>query len=98
MLVQRDDRLKSILSNQLVVGDVVVINEGMEIPADGWVIQSYDIKADESLLTGENNTISKEPFEKALSMRNQAKNQRNALSYRDIPSPVVLAGSKVKRI
>lgn len=79
------------------MGDVVVIAEGMEIPADGWVIQSHDIKADESLITGENDTISKECFEKALQHKlNSKSNKDHAVSYRDIPSPVLLAGSKVE--
>ena len=67
----------------------------MEIPADGWVIHSNDIKADESLITGENDTISKDNFEKAQNYKSEAQTNGNAHGYRDVPSPVVLAGSKV---
>lgn len=95
-MVQRNGTLSSIHSTEIVAGDIVLINEGMEVPADGWVIQSHDIKADESLITGENDTIAKESFDKCLVLREQLKNnQDNGASYREIPSPVVLAGSKV---
>ena len=93
--MQRDNGLSTLHSNELVAGDVVMINEGMEIPADGWVIQSHDIRADESLITGENDSIPKEAYEKANGMKGEAKPKDQAVSFRDIPSPVVLAGSKV---
>ena len=31
---------------------MVVINEGMEVPADGYLIESNDITTDESAMTG----------------------------------------------
>ena len=36
----------------VLVGDVVQINEGMEIPADGILIQANEITTDESAMTG----------------------------------------------
>mgnify|MGYP000852553532 CR=1 FL=1 len=96
VLVQRNNSLITIHSSELVSGDVVVINEGMEIPADGWVLQSHDIKADESLITGENDTINKESYDKALQYRrNMQEHKDQTHSYREVPSPVVLAGSKI---
>lgn len=41
------------------MGDVVSIVEGMEIPADGILIESNDITIDESSMTGETNPIVK---------------------------------------
>lgn len=96
VLTQRNGSLVTVHSSELVAGDIVVIDAGMEIPTDGWVIQSHDIKADESLITGENDTISKESLEKSLALKRNAKSHKDeAVSYRDIPSPVVLAGSKI---
>lgn len=40
-------------SEDLVPGDVMVINEGVKIPADGKVIKASDLCVDESSLTGE---------------------------------------------
>lgn len=37
----------------VMVGDVVIIRNGMEIPADGIVIDAADLTTDESVMTGE---------------------------------------------
>ena len=57
-LVYRDNRIKEISVNDIVVGDVVLLNEGMMIPADGVMI-SGEIKCDQSALTGESKDIKK---------------------------------------
>ena len=36
-----------------MVGDVVVLQEGMEIPADGIVLEAAELTTDESAMTGE---------------------------------------------
>lgn len=36
----------------MLVGDIVQINEGMEIPADGILLQANEITTDESAMTG----------------------------------------------
>lgn len=43
----------------VLVGDVISINEGMEIPADGILIESNDITTDESAMTGETDPVVK---------------------------------------
>lgn len=35
-----------------MVGDVVIVDSGMEIPSDGILIESSEITADESAMTG----------------------------------------------
>lgn len=35
------------------VGDIVQLNEGMEIPADGIVLNASELTTDESAMTGE---------------------------------------------
>ncbi len=51
--VIRDGIEKTILSSDLVPGDLMLIFEGVKIPADGKVISSNDLCVDESSLTGE---------------------------------------------
>ncbi|KKP63853.1 MAG: Cation transport ATPase [Candidatus Moranbacteria bacterium GW2011_GWF2_34_56] len=51
--VLRDGRKKEELSSNLVTGDVVFLNEGDKIPADGRVVKSNGLKINESALTGE---------------------------------------------
>jgi hypothetical protein len=34
------------------VGDLMIVDNGMEIPADGFLVKSSEITADESAMTG----------------------------------------------
>lgn len=43
----------------VVVGDIIEIVEGMEIPADGIVIQASELVIDESSMTGETDPVKK---------------------------------------
>ncbi len=51
--VIRDEKETVILSADLVPGDVMLINEGVKIPADGEIFKASDLCIDESSLTGE---------------------------------------------
>lgn len=51
--VRRSGRVMSIARRDVVVGDVVLIETGDEVPADGTLIISSDLQIDESSLTGE---------------------------------------------
>ncbi|MDP4120643.1 MAG: cation-translocating P-type ATPase [Bacillota bacterium] len=51
--VIRDGEEKRIMSADLVPGDVMIISEGVKIPADGTIIKCSDLRVDESSLTGE---------------------------------------------
>lgn len=57
--VYRDDILTDLDSEELVPGDIVVLEGGMKIPADIRLISQRSFSADESLLTGETLPISK---------------------------------------
>jgi Ca2+-transporting ATPase len=59
-LVLRDGKQKRIPSRELVMGDLMVLNEGDRISADAVVIESNHLTIDESLLTGESVPVSKE--------------------------------------
>lgn len=53
----RDGKKVEILSADLVPGDIVFIEEGVKIPADGTVIKSTNLAVDESSLTGESEPV-----------------------------------------
>lgn len=51
--VEIDGRVVEMARKDIVVGDVVVLAIGDEVPADGELIESTDLQIDESALTGE---------------------------------------------
>ena len=69
--VLRDGEPYEIDADELVVGDIVLIESGSKVPADTRVIQESGIEIDESLLTGESTAVGKredEQFEKNTSV------------------------------
>lgn len=52
-VVKRDGIIKEIPSEDVVVGDIVIIDAGRYIPADLRLIESVNLKVDESAFTGE---------------------------------------------
>ena len=58
--VIRDGNVKVVNSKYLTIGDLVVLESGDRIPADGTFIDTANIVVDESLLTGESVGISKD--------------------------------------
>ncbi|CAH0394305.1 unnamed protein product [Bemisia tabaci] len=57
--VIRQGELKQISVGDIVVGDICQIKYGDLLPADGVLIQSNDLKVDESSLTGESDHVKK---------------------------------------
>ncbi len=57
--VLRDGKICQIRSEDLVVGDVVILEAGDAVPADGRVIESASMKIEEAALTGESVPVSK---------------------------------------
>ena len=51
--VIRDGNVTSIPRREVVVGDIVVLPTGVEIPADGELLEAVSLSVDESSLTGE---------------------------------------------
>lgn len=52
-LVRRDGEVKEIRSEEIVPGDIIVIDAGRYIPADLRLIESVNLQIEESALTGE---------------------------------------------
>ena len=65
--VIRNGNTTSVKKKDVVVGDIVVLNTGEEIPADGELLEAVTLNVDESSLTGEpicHKTIHEQEFDK----------------------------------
>jgi len=60
-VVLRDGTERSISSEEVVPGDLLILETGDRVPADARVLSATDMHADESALTGESEPVSKEP-------------------------------------
>ena len=56
-VVIRDGEPRKIAASELTVGDVVVLEEGDNVPADLRLLKSYDLMVDESALNWRIKTI-----------------------------------------
>ena len=57
--VIRNGKILEIKSEELVVGDYLLVEEGTSIPADGTIVHSNDFSVNESILTGESLAVFK---------------------------------------
>jgi len=60
VLVRREGATLQIPSRELVPGDIVAVEAGQKVPADGRLIEAVHLKVDESQLTGESVPAGKE--------------------------------------
>jgi len=73
-------------SDDILVGDLINIMVGDIMPSDIILIEGNGIKMDESSLTGESDSLRKEPYEKCIAISND----KNSLK---VPSPLMLSGT-----
>ena len=59
-MVIRNGEMVKIPGREIVIGDIVLINEGDRIPADGILIHGTNLSVDESMLTGESIPVTKD--------------------------------------
>lgn len=67
--VYRDGKLMTLKSEELVPGDIVLLEAGDSVPADGRIIECASMKIEEAALTGESVPVNK--LEAALSLNDQ---------------------------
>ena len=57
--VKRDGKVGQVNAEELVPGDVVLLEEGDRVPADGRLIESVNMQVEEAALTGESQPVIK---------------------------------------
>jgi Ca2+-transporting ATPase len=59
--VRRNGDVQEVSAIELTPGDVVILEAGNIVPADGRVIQSVNLRVEEAALTGESEPVDKDP-------------------------------------
>ena len=81
----RNGKPEEHISDDLLVGDIIMINYGEIMAADILLIEGNGIRMDESALTGESDAMKKEKYDICLELlKNGEKN---------VPSPLILSGT-----
>jgi len=75
--VRRDGFEETIDAEEIVPGDIVILNAGDRVPADARVIEAVRLEAEESALTGESATVEKNVA--AVSMQTLLAERRSML-------------------
>ena len=83
----RNGANESIISDDILVGDLIKINYGEILPADMLMVEGNGIKMDESALTGESNAVKKKPYEQCLEEMEQGNNNPSSM--------ILLSGTNV---
>ncbi len=84
--VRRDGKVQEISARELVPGDIVLVETGNIIPADGRILECANLRVDESALTGESEPVEKDgslqfESEKALGDRRNMVYSGTIVSY-----------------
>ena len=81
----RNGQPEDAISDDLLVGDLIIINYGEIMAADILLIEGNSIKMDESALTGESDAMKKETYERCEEILNE--------NSKKVPSPLILSGT-----
>ena len=73
------------ISDDLLVGDLIMVNYGDIMAADVLLIEGNGIKMDESALTGESDAMKKEKYERCKELLDAGEKK--------LPSPLILSGT-----
>ncbi|OMJ69081.1 hypothetical protein SteCoe_33300 [Stentor coeruleus] len=103
--ILRDGIWTSMHPKHLLVGDIIKVENGITIPADGILISSSQIEVVEAAMTGENDNIKKIAYDEAVKIKDEyylanpdiiemiRKTEEDR--HHDIPSPVLLSGTNL---
>lgn len=91
--VLRDGQIAIVKSEDIVVGDVILLEAGDAVPADGRIIENASMKIEESALTGESVPVNKIIDKLGLDGTDVSLGDRKNMSY--MGSTVVYGRGKV---
>ncbi|MDJ0657918.1 MAG: calcium-translocating P-type ATPase, PMCA-type [Crocosphaera sp.] len=93
--VIRDHKFTQISRQDLVVGDLVYIEQGNEVPADGELLEAVSLLVDQAKITGESKAVKKMP---KLPLKSHNAPQKTYPSFQVYRSTMVAQGHGVFRV
>ncbi len=99
--VRRDGRLQDIASTELAPGDIVLLEAGSIVPADGRLVEAANLRVQEAALTGESQPVDKdtsvvEGVEAPLGDRHNMVYMGTAVTYGRGAAVIVETGMKTQ--
>jgi Ca2+-transporting ATPase len=94
--VIRGGRARAIASSDLVPGDLVLLGEGIRIPADSLLVDGDALEVDESALTGESSPSTKTPATESASAELQPPGEENSSSL--FAATLIVRGQGVAQV
>lgn len=95
--MKRDGKEEVMHKENIKVGDIIKIVNGMDVPVDGICIEASGVLSDESSLTGESDHLQKEIIQKCLDRQEQHEiDDPKSRGPHDVPSPVLLSGTQIQ--
>lgn len=94
MNVIRDGKTSRIHVNNLVVGDIVILQSGMEVGADGVLLEGDQLVVDESQISDECYLMKKMTVQKCKEYIRKSKSKYSTYCYESF-SPMVFAKTYV---
>ncbi|KAI8878784.1 PMCA-type calcium-translocating P-type ATPase [Backusella circina FSU 941] len=95
----RDSTTSLISVHDIQVGDLLHLEPGDIVAADGIFIEGHNVRCDESAATGESDAVHKQTFEACYKLYSQKEEDSKAQSLsadsRSLPDPFIISGSKV---
>jgi Ca2+ transporting ATPase len=95
--VKREGKVEEIHKNYIRVGDIIMIENGMNIPVDGVILEATGVMCDESAMTGESDHLPKDTVDKCLFRQREHEQDKGfSKTPHDVPSPVLLSGTQIQ--
>lgn len=101
--VKRDHKKDIVHFDDLIVGDLIKIKNGMTIPCDGFLVNGSEVLVDESNMTGDGSVVKKEVIETCEEMHHDKLKDDNSSNFgntirsrNELPSPILLSGTQIR--
>jgi len=95
----KDGKVAKKHEGQIVVGDILIVTAGKNVPVDGILISGKGVECDESSMTGESDACKKDVLSECQAKyKTLVEENKEIKDYQmhSVPTPVILSGSQIK--